>query len=78
MRAVERFNVELAAIRESGAMETYIQSGEAAKRIKIDEWDGMAVAIGEQVYQRVVGPETDTLKHYEPFSDNVYGELLPK
>lgn len=78
VRAVERFNAELAAIRDSGEMEAYIRSGEAARRIKIEDWDQMAVAIGEQVYQRVVGPETDSLKLYEPFSDNVYGELLPR
>lgn len=59
-------------------MEAYLSTGEAAKKIKIEEWDQMAVFVGEQVYQRVVGPSTESLKHYQPFSDNVYGELLPR
>jgi hypothetical protein len=31
-----------------------------------------------QVYERAVGPEIERLSKYEAFSDNVYGELLPK
>jgi hypothetical protein len=38
----------------------------------------LVAVVGEQVYQRVVGPNTNGLKDYVPFSDNVYGELLPK
>lgn len=30
------------------------------------------------VYSRVVSPESQELRHYTPFSNNVYGELLPK
>ncbi|GAA6063723.1 hypothetical protein JCM10212_001834 [Sporobolomyces blumeae] len=31
-----------------------------------------------QCYDRVVGPDIEELRRYEAFSDNVYGELLPK
>lgn len=31
-----------------------------------------------QVYERAVGPEIEKLREYEAFSDNVYGELLPR
>lgn len=31
-----------------------------------------------QIYSRTVSPKVDTVRKYEGFSDNVYGELLPK
>jgi H3 lysine-79-specific histone-lysine N-methyltransferase len=34
--------------------------------------------IKNQVYARTVSPQVHLVRHYESFSDNVYGELLPK
>jgi H3 lysine-79-specific histone-lysine N-methyltransferase len=34
--------------------------------------------IKNQVYARTVSPQVNLVRHYESFSDNVYGELLPK
>lgn len=33
--------------------------------------------VAEEAYERVVGPEVESLKAYEAFTDEVYGELLP-
>ncbi|KAI0264980.1 S-adenosyl-L-methionine-dependent methyltransferase [Gloeopeniophorella convolvens] len=37
----------------------------------------VALRIVEETYQRTVGPRTHELKHYQAFSDSVYGELMP-
>lgn len=37
----------------------------------------LAMRIIDETYQRAVGPHTALLAHYEAFSSNVYGELMP-
>ena len=39
---------------------------------------GLVREILSQTYQRIVGPEIESLRAYTAFSSNVYGELLPK
>jgi hypothetical protein len=74
--AVERFNVTLASIRPEIA--AYLSSPEQwAGTLNVQLWQGLAELVGAQCYQRVVGPEVASVHDYEPFSDNVYGELEP-
>jgi H3 lysine-79-specific histone-lysine N-methyltransferase len=82
VRAIERFNDTLNMIRSETMIE-HLQSkvnpdSPADLALSRSEWEGLVAVVGEQVYQRVVGPNTNGLKDYVPFSDNVYGELLPK
>ena len=39
---------------------------------------GLVREILSQTYQRIIGPQIDSLRGYTAFSSNVYGELLPK
>lgn len=71
LAAVERFNLSMRELKESGVIKDNIKE---MKGIKEVVWK-MIVA---QCYARAVGPEIEDLKNYEAFSDNVYGELLPK
>lgn len=45
--------------------------------LNVQLWQGLAELVGAQCYQRVVGPQVASVHDYEPFSDNVYGELEP-
>lgn len=47
-------------------------------QLNVQMWQGLCELVGGQCYQRVVGPEVGSVHDYEPFSDNVYGELEPK
>lgn len=75
--AVERFNTTLCAIRPDIA--AYLAEPEAWQgQLTVQMWQGLCELVGGQCYQRVVGPEVGSVHEYEPFSDNVYGELEPK
>lgn len=74
--AVERFNTTLAAIRPEIA--GYLSSpDEWNGSLNVQLWQSLCELVGAQCYQRVVGPELGSVHDYEPFSDNVYGELEP-
>ncbi|EXJ84482.1 hypothetical protein A1O3_05150 [Capronia epimyces CBS 606.96] len=69
---VERYNVLLVEKRKDGTI---------AK--KLDQMNRVDLKLVEhiiknQVYARTVSPQVNLVRHYESFSDNVYGELLPK
>lgn len=68
---VERYNAGIRGLREEGKMEENIK---AMKGLKQKTWEKVTA----QAYDRAVGPEIEELARYEAFSDNVYGELLPK
>ncbi|ORY54593.1 histone methylation protein DOT1-domain-containing protein [Leucosporidium creatinivorum] len=68
---IERYNSVIRTLREEGKMEENIK---AMKGLKQKTWEKVAA----QAYDRAVGPEIEELARYEAFSDNVYGELLPK
>ncbi|KAL7414393.1 histone methylation protein DOT1-domain-containing protein [Mrakia frigida] len=71
LEAVTRYNALIYRALESGEIQHTVKN---MKGLKAEIWG----LIGEQVYQRVVGPKTESLSNYRPFSDNVYGELTPK
>ncbi|KIX08262.1 uncharacterized protein Z518_02918 [Rhinocladiella mackenziei CBS 650.93] len=69
---VEKYNELVAEKRRDGTI---------AK--KLDEMARVDLKLVEhiiknQVYARTVSPQVNLVRHYESFSDNVYGELLPK
>lgn len=68
---IERYNSVIRTLREEGKMEENIK---AMKGLKQKTWEKVMA----QAYDRAVGPEIEQLAQYEAFSDNVYGELLPK
>lgn len=73
LRTIERFNTTLRALKETGKIKENV---EAMSQTGIDE--GVWRCIQEQCYARTVAPRVDELSKYEAFSDNVYGELLPR
>lgn len=67
---VERYNRGMRELKASGAVRENIARMEGvAEKV----WTHVA----QEVYERTVGPEIDRLSEYEPFTDYVYGELLP-
>ncbi|SPO31276.1 related to protein-lysine N-methyltransferase [Ustilago trichophora] len=74
MRALSRFNSALVALRDSGALAANISSLGHSTGVP----EGIWRLIQDQVYARVVGPRVEELGRYQAFSDNVYGELLPR
>ncbi|SPO30074.1 related to protein-lysine N-methyltransferase [Ustilago trichophora] len=74
MRALSRFNSALIVLRDSGALATNISSMGHSTGVP----EGIWRLIQDQVYARVVGPRVEELGRYQAFSDNVYGELLPR
>jgi H3 lysine-79-specific histone-lysine N-methyltransferase len=71
LAAIDRFNTVLVNLKQEGKMKENI---EAMKGVAEKVWTKVVA----QVYERAVGPEIERLSKYEAFSDNVYGELLPK
>lgn len=57
-QAIAGYNALVCKLRESGEMKKNI---EAMKGVRQDIW----ALIGDQCYQRVVGPRTEALKDYE-------------
>lgn len=74
MRTLARFNTALVALRDSGALAANISALGAATGVP----EGIWRLVQDQVYARVVGPRVEELGRYQAFSDNVYGELLPR
>lgn len=70
LQAVGRYNALVVRCRESGDIQRHI---DGMAGVKSDVWS----LITDQTYQRIVGPSVPVLKEYQPFSSNVYGELLP-
>lgn len=73
VRTVERFNAALRSLKESDKIKETVSSW-AQRGISEAVWRW----IQEQCYARTVGPKVEDLAKYEAFSDNVYGELLPR
>ncbi|EPQ27185.1 uncharacterized protein PFL1_05108 [Pseudozyma flocculosa PF-1] len=74
LRTLARFNAELVRLRASGALSRNI----AAMGRKAGVPEGVWRLVQDQVYARTVGPRVEELGRYQAFSDNVYGELLPR
>lgn len=74
MRTLARFNSALAALRDTGALAANIADLGSCTGVP----EGIWRLIQDQVYARVVGPRVEELGRYQAFSDNVYGELLPR
>lgn len=74
MRTLTRFNTALTTLRDSGALSSNISSLGTSTGVP----EGIWRLIQDQVYARVVGPRVEELGRYQAFSDNVYGELLPR
>ena len=73
VRTVDRFNDALRSLKESGKVEENVRRmGERGV------CEGIWRCLQEQCYARTVAPRVDELSKYEAFSDNVYGELLPR
>ncbi|GAA5921914.1 hypothetical protein JCM3775_003412 [Rhodotorula graminis] len=71
LASVERYNTTLRALKAAGVVQRNIA---AMKGLREKVWTKVFL----QCYDRAVGPDIERLKEYEAFSDNVYGELLPK
>lgn len=68
---IQRYNSGIRQLRDEGKIEENLR---AMSGLKQKVWEKVTM----QVYDRAVGPGLDELSRYEAFSDNVYGELLPK
>jgi hypothetical protein len=68
---IHEFNQFLSDLQESGAIVKHLREKRTFSRMALHE-------ILNQIYSRSVSPEVHTLKVYRAFSNNVYGELLPK
>lgn len=86
--AVEKFNTTLVDIRPEIAVHLATAfpspsadvTGVAAPSVpglNMQLWQILCELVAAQCYQRVVGPQIGSVHDYEPFSDNVYGELEP-
>lgn len=73
LRAIERFNDALKSLKDAGKIRDNVR-----ELCKQGVPEGIWRSIQEQCYARAVGPRVEELSKYEAFSDNVYGELLPK
>lgn len=71
LAAIERYNLTMIELKASGIIRENIKE---MKGVKENVWK----LIVAQCYARAVGPEIEELRNYEAFSDNVYGELLPR
>lgn len=70
LQAIGRYNALISRCRENNDIQNQIQR---MSGVRPEVWS----LITDQTYQRVVGPSVPVLKEYQPFSSNVYGELLP-
>lgn len=71
LAALARYNSTLSTLKSAGLIKANIA---AMKGLKEKVW----TKVFQQCYDRAVGPGIEDLRKYEAFSDNVYGELLPK
>ena len=68
---IAHFNRTLLSLKSSGLILSNIQS---MRGLREKLW----TKIFYQCYDRIVGPDIEELRKYAAFSDNVYGELLPR
>ncbi|WFD21919.1 [histone H3]-lysine(4) N-trimethyltransferase [Malassezia equina] len=73
VQTVDRFNAQIRALKKDGTLTSHLRQVGENHGVPEDLWR----TIQEQVYARVAAPHVDSLKHYEAFSDSVYGEMLP-
>ncbi|GAA5941587.1 histone methyltransferase DOT1 [Sporobolomyces koalae] len=71
VRLVHQFNATLVNLKQSGLVRDNIR---ALPGLHSKVW----TKVFHQCYDRTVGPDIEHLRRYAAFSDNVYGELLPK
>ncbi|GAA6007285.1 histone methyltransferase DOT1 [Rhodotorula paludigena] len=71
LASLARYNAVLARLRADG---TIARNVAAMRGVREKVW----TKVFHQCYDRAVGPEIEKLREYEAFSDNVYGELLPR
>lgn len=69
--AVTHYNTILLGLKTQGLIGLNIKT---MRQVNEKIWNKLVA----QVYERAVGPEIETLGQYTAFSDNVYGELLPR
>ncbi|EXJ75146.1 uncharacterized protein A1O5_01842 [Cladophialophora psammophila CBS 110553] len=72
VHVVEKFNTLVADKRRDG---TIAKKLDQMRRVDLRLVEHI---IKNQIYARTVSPQVNLVRHYESFSDNVYGELLPK
>lgn len=68
---IEKFNTLVNSIHESGGFVHHLKNKKTISRLFIHE-------LLNQFYSRSVSPNVSKLKSYKAFSNNVYGELMPK
>ncbi|KAK0563817.1 Nucleosomal histone H3-Lys79 methylase [Tilletia horrida] len=73
LRTVARFNETMRSAKRTGLVLEGIR-----KMAETGIPERLWANIHEQTYARIVGPKVEELNHYTAFSDNVYGELLPR
>ncbi|KWU42969.1 histone-lysine N-methyltransferase, H3 lysine-79 specific, partial [Rhodotorula sp. JG-1b] len=71
LAALARYNSTLVSLKRSGILRRNIQE---MKGLREKVW----TRVFTQCYDRAVGPGLEDVRKYRAFSDNVYGELLPK
>lgn len=71
--AVKEYNDLLSAKRRDGTISTKLDQMTSPLHL-----DLVQHIVKDQIYARTVSPYIDSVREYEGFSDNVYGELLPK
>lgn len=74
LRTLARFNAELKRLKDAGEIEANIRQMGSEQGVPEGVWR----LVQDQVYARTVGPRVEELGRYQAFSDNVYGELLPR
>ncbi|PPQ90422.1 hypothetical protein CVT25_014940 [Psilocybe cyanescens] len=84
LMAMKRVNAALHALKYPELdTDPYAPSPRNCMMSTVETWttnglpDKVLMRIIEENYQRTVGPNVPSLKHYEAFSSTVYGELMP-
>lgn len=73
LAVVEEYNQILKSQRKDGIIAKSLDNMTSPLPFKL-----VNHIVKEQIYSRTVSPQVDSVREYEGFSDNVYGELLPK
>lgn len=71
LASIERYNTIIRLLKEEGKL---VENVREMKGVKELLWKKIVA----QCYERGVGPGIEELRNYAAFSDNVYGELLPR
>lgn len=70
---VQEYNTLLSTKRQDGIISTKLDQMTSPLPLTLVQH-----IVKDQIYARTVSPHIDSVREYEGFSDNVYGELLPK